>query len=155
MLSPSEAEGENRLAKALTAVTGLMSVLGTDAGIANALGQVTAVRNTMESEFQQIDQERARLSAVAEMAFTRRTLHTLFNDVNIYSISPVLVFDVARLSRQRGGNGGIRYGPGVGLRLEFASIAHFTSGYAWNVSRGPGERRGTIFFSIGVRDLFQ
>ncbi len=155
LLSPSDAEGENRLAKVITAANELVSVLGTDPGISTALAPVAAIRITMESEFQQIDQEAAGRSAVAQMAFTRRTLNTLFNDVNIYSISPVLVFDVARLSRQRGGDGGIRYGPGLGLRLEFASIAHLTSGYAWNVSRGPGERRGTIFFSIGVRDLFQ
>lgn len=155
LLSPSEAEGENRLAKAITAVNDLMSVLGTDAGISAALTRVGGIRNTMESEFQQIDEETARQNAVAQMAFTRRTLKTLFNDVNIYSVSPVVVFDVARLSRQRGGIGGIRYGPGLGLRLEFASIAHLTSGYAWNVRRGPGERRGTIFFAIGVRDLFQ
>jgi len=154
LLSPSDAEGENRLAKALKAVSDLMSVLGTDAGIANAVGGVTAVRNTMESEFQQIDQERARLSAVAEMAFTRRTLHTLFNDVNIYSISPVFVFDVARIGPRDGVFGGTRYGPGAGIRFELATTAHFTFGYAWNVNQGPGEGRGNIFFAIGVRDLF-
>ena len=155
LLSPSEAEGENRLAKVMAAVTDLMTAIGNDTEISNALAAVAGIRATMESKFGQIDQDQAQQRADAQMAFTRRTLNTLFNDVNIYSVSPVVVFDVARLSRQQGGDGSIRYGPGLGLRLEFASIAHLTSGYAWNVRRDPSERRGTIFFSIGVRDLFR
>ena len=104
----------------------------------------------MLAEFKQIDENRAQKQATADMAFTRRTLNTLFNDVNIYSISPVFVFDVARI----GPGGGTRYGPGAGIRFELATTAHFTLGYAWNVTRGPGEGRGNIFFAIGVRDLF-
>ena len=53
-----------------------------------------------------------------------------------------------------GGLGGTRYGPGGGIRLELASVAHFTLGYAWNVNGGPGEGRGNVFFTIGIRDLF-
>jgi len=53
-----------------------------------------------------------------------------------------------------GSIGGTRYGPGAGLRLELATTAHFTLGYAFNVRRGPGEGRGNLFFAIGIRDLF-
>jgi hypothetical protein len=108
----------------------------------------------MLAEFNQINQPSAAKKAKDDMAFTRRTLNTLFNDVNIYSISPVFVFDVARIGPANGGLGGTRYGPGGGIRLELASVAHFTLGYAWNVKRGPGEGRGNVFFSIGIRDLF-
>jgi hypothetical protein len=88
------------------------------------------------------------------MAFTRRTLGTLFNEVNIYSVGPVFVFDAARIGPARSGLGGVRYGPGAGVRLELATVANFTVGYAWNVRRGPGEGTGNLFFSINVRDLF-
>jgi hypothetical protein len=108
----------------------------------------------MTAEFKQIDEARAQKQATNDMAFTRRTLNTLFNDVNIYSISPVIVFDVARIGPASGGLGGTRYGPGGGIRLELASVAHFTLGYAWNVKGGPGEGRGNVFFTIGIRDLF-
>jgi hypothetical protein len=112
------------------------------------------IHGGMEAEFKLIDQSKAESKAKADMAFTRRTLSTLFNEVNIYSVSPVLLFDVAKIGPYKTGLGGVRYGPGVGLRLELANIAHFTTGYAWNVRQGPGEGHGTVFFSIGVRDLF-
>jgi hemolysin activation/secretion protein len=108
----------------------------------------------MTADFNQIDQDTAQKKATDDMAFTRRTLNTLFNDVNIYSISPVFVFDIARIGPHSGPLGGTRYGPGAGIRLELATTAHFTLGYAWNVRQGPGEGRGNIFFAIGVRDLF-
>jgi len=125
-----------------------------DATISAATNRVETLRKAMTSEFSQIDDERAQKQATADMAFTRRTLNTLFNDVNIYSISPVFVFDVARIGPRNGTFGGTRYGPGAGIRFELATTAHFTLGYAWNVKQGPGEGRGNIFFAIGVRDLF-
>ncbi len=112
-------------------------------------------RRSMESELAQIDQAAAEKNAKADMAFTRRTLRTLFHDVDIYSVSPVFVFDIARLGPRRGGFGGTRYGPGAGVRFELASTAHFTLGYAWNTAAGAGEGKGAVFFSLGLRDVFR
>ena len=125
-----------------------------DANISAATNRVETLRKAMTAEFNQIDEDGAQKQATDEMAFTRRTLNTLFNDVNIYSISPVFVFDVARIGPRNGAFGGTRYGPGAGIRFELATTAHFTLGYAWNIKQGPGEGRGNIFFAIGVRDLF-
>ncbi len=125
-----------------------------DAAVAAASDRVGTLRTSMSAEFNKIDQNAAGKKAAADMAFTRRTLNTLFNDVNIYSISPVFVFDVARIGPVSGPIGGVRYGPGGGVRFELATVAHFTLGYAWNVRRGPDEGRGNVFFSIGIRDLF-
>ena len=125
-----------------------------DPAVAAAVARVTTLRTAMLAEFNQIDQTAAGKKAEDDMKFTRRTLRTLFNDVNIYSISPVFVLDVARIGPTGGGLGGTRYGPGGGVRFELASVAHFTLGYAFNVNRGPGEGRGNVFFTIGVRDLF-
>ena len=125
-----------------------------DNNVATASGRVGTLRSSMVAEFAKIDQNAAGKKAASDMAFTRRTLNTLFNDVNIYSISPVFVFDVARIGPATDRIGGVRYGPGGGIRFELASVAHFTLGYAWNVRRGPDEGRGNVFFSIGIRDLF-
>lgn len=122
-----------------------------DSSIIDAAARVDNLRAGMLNQFNQIDQATAARKAAAEMKFTRRTLDTLFNEVNIYSISPVVVFDVARIGPARNG---VRYGPGGGVRLELASVAQFTLGYAVNVKRGAGEGRGNIFFAIGIRDLF-
>lgn len=125
-----------------------------DPAVGTASDRVATLRASMVGEFNKIDQNAAGKKAASDMAFTRRTLNTLFNDVNIYSISPVFVFDVARLGPTSGQLGGVRYGPGGGIRFELATVAHFTLGYAWNVRRGPDEGRGNVFFSIGIRDLF-
>lgn len=138
----------------LTQICGTLNAAISDTAVGNGLNQVTSLRTSMIADFKQIDQTKAAMQAKADMAFTRRTLNTLFNDVNIYSIGPVFVFDVARIGPANGGLGGTRYGPGGGIRLELASVAHFTLGYAWNVNSGPGEGRGNVFFSIGIRDLF-
>jgi hypothetical protein len=125
-----------------------------DAAIGAASTRVETLRVSMTAEFNQIDQASAGGRAKADMAFTRRTLNTLFNDVNIYSVSPVVIMDIAGIGPRSGSLGGTRYGPGAGIRLELASVAHFTVGYAWNVKQGPGEGRGNVFFRIGIRDLF-
>ena len=130
-------------------------VLNGDPAIAAAGNQVDRIRRDMETEFALIDVAAAKEKAKADMIFVRRTLKTLFNDVNIYSVSPVVVFDVARLDSKKAGVGGVRYGPGLGLRLELASAVSFTAGYAWNIKSGPGEGRGSTFFSMEVRDLFR
>jgi hypothetical protein len=131
------------------------AVLAGDPGITTAGKQLDGIRKTMEGELSQIDQAAADKNAKDDMLFVRRTLGTVLHDTNIYSISPVFVFDVARLGAKSAGLGGVRYGPGMGLRMELASTIHFTAGYAWNTRPGPGEGKGTMFFSIGLRDLFQ
>jgi hypothetical protein len=128
--------------------------LGNPTALTGKINDVDQIRNEMERDFGQIDNAKAEAQANADMAFTRRTLNTMFKEVNLYAISPVFVFDIAKMSPQSTAFGGTRYGPGLGLRFEIATMAHFTAGYAWNINRGPGEATGTMFFSIGVRDLF-
>jgi hypothetical protein len=129
------------------------AALNGDLGIAAAGQQFEQTRISMESEFRKIDQDAAGNKAKEDMAFTRRTVNTLMRDLNIYSISPVFVFDVARLGPANSLLGGMRYGPGAGVRFEIATTFHLTAGYARNVRPGPGEGKGTMFFSIGLRDL--
>jgi hypothetical protein len=153
LLSVSEEEDENWLAKVMACVTNLNGSLH-DTAIATISASLDRTRSAMEVEYKQIDQAKATRLAEADMTFTRRTLNTLFNDVNIYSVSPVFVLDVAKLASSEAGLGGVRYGPGVGVRLELASTVHFTVGYAWNIKQGPGEGSGSVFFALGIRDLF-
>jgi len=153
LLSVSADEDDNWLGKVIASVADLNASLQ-DPAITTASAALDLIRNDMEVEFRQIDQRKAQRLAEADLAFTRRTLHSLFNDVNIYSICPVFVFDVAKISPDKAGRGGVRYGPGAGLRLELATAAHFTFGYAWNIRAGLGEGSGTVFFSLGLRDIF-
>ena len=111
-------------------------------------------QNKIEREYALIDQKAAARKAAADIVFVRRALDTLFHDVNLFSISPVAIFDVVNIGSTLPGTKGTRYFPGAGLRLDLASAVNFTIGYARNLTPGPGEGSGAIFFSMGVRDLF-
>jgi hypothetical protein len=139
---------EDRLDKVINACRNL------DPRIDAPLASVDHERETLETEFSQINQKTAERKASDAMAFVGRTLHTLFYDMDLYSISPVAVFDAARMGPVGPGFRGARYGPGAGLRLDLADSVNFTVGYAWNAQPGPGEGSGAVFFSMGVRDLF-
>ena len=125
-----------------------------DPGIASAAAAVDAARTGMLNDFNAINQKLAAQKAANDIAFVKRTLNTLFKDLNIFSVSPVAVFDMASIGPTKNGLGGTRIGPGGGIRLGLVSYVNFTLGYAWNVNRGPAEGRGAAFFSIDVRDLF-
>jgi hypothetical protein len=125
-----------------------------DPSIKGAAAAVEAARMAILIEFNAIDQKAAAKKATNDIAFVDRTLNTLFKDLNIFSLSPVAVFDTAWIGPAKGALGGNRIGPGGGIRLELASYVNFTLGYAWNVNRQPGEGKGALFFSIGIRDLF-
>jgi hypothetical protein len=125
-----------------------------DAAVRSAAAAVDASRAAMLEEFNAIDQKVATKKSDGDIAFARRTINTLFKDCNIYSIGPLGVFDAASIGPQKGSLGGSRIGPGGGVRVELASSATFTLGYAWNVNRQPGEGDGALFFAIGIRDLF-
>ncbi len=154
LLQVSDDVGENRLATVMTSATKLSQDLPDLPTLVAKVHNVDQIRLGMEKEFGQIDDAKAEAQANANMAFTRRTLNTMFKEVNLYAISPVFVFDIAKMGPQSSGFGGTRYDPGLGLRFEIATMAHFTAGYSWNRQRRPGEASGAIFFSIGVRDLF-
>jgi hypothetical protein len=143
---------EDRLTKVVSRCGDLVSALGPASGI--ALDPVVKAQDTIEMEFGQINQGAAKKKATSDMKFVSQTLHTLFHEANLISVGPVAVFDVAQIGPTGPGVTGTRYGPGGGVRLELASSVNFTVGYARNLSPGPGEGSGAIFFSMGMKDLF-
>jgi hypothetical protein len=88
--------------------------------------------------------------AARDIAFVKRTLNTLFKDLNIYSLRPVAVFDAASIGPATGSLGGTRIGPSGGVRLELVSYVNFTLGYAGNVNHRIDEDKGALFFSIDI-----
>lgn len=72
------------------------------------------------------------------------------------SVSPVFVFDMARLGPRRiNDSGGLRYGVGGGVRFTLASHVNVTVGYAANPDRRPWESRGAWFASLDFLDLIR
>ncbi|MGA3240664.1 MAG: hypothetical protein ABSG03_30705 [Bryobacteraceae bacterium] len=100
-----------------------------------------------------IDRKAAARKAANDIAFVKRTLNTIFKDLNILSAGPS-----SRLRRGldwagKSALGRNRIGPGGGIRLELASYVNFKLGYAWHVNRQRRRQRRPVL-SIGVRDLF-
>jgi len=89
-------------------------------------------------------------AAYKELAPAHRALDVFMHDLNIYAISPVAMFDVARVWPT---GEGVRYGVGPGLRLSIIN-ANFTFGYSFDVHRLPGERAGAIYLKLDVTSLF-
>jgi hypothetical protein len=124
-----------------------------DATITDRANELDALHSTMETEFGAIDRTVSHDRAKAEMTYPKATLNTLLYQVNLFSLSPVLVFDVAHLGPATSALG-TRYAAGGGVRVDLVSHVQFTVGYAANPKRLPNEGKGALFFSMGLKNLF-
>jgi hypothetical protein len=124
-----------------------------DPQIAEAVNELETHRAAMESEFISIDRTASAAKAKAEMAYPKATLNTLLYQVNLFSLSPVAIFDFAHLG-PASASLGTRYGVGGGVRADLVSHVNFTIGYAANPKRLPNEGKGALFFSMGLKNLF-
>ncbi len=126
------------------------------AAVQNAANSLDAAAGQLETTFGRINRAAAARKAAADMSYVRRTLDIILKELNIASVSPVFVFDVARIGPAAGGPySGTRYGVGGGLRFSLLNTVNFTGGYAWNPNRRVGEEPGAVFFSINTRNLFR
>jgi hypothetical protein len=91
--------------------------------------------------------------AKQEMIFARRVVDQMLHEVNLIAVSPLVLFDAARLWR-RGTAGEMRYAVGGGLRFGIVSL-DVTAGYAWNPNPRPGEGRGAFLFTMELSNLFR
>lgn len=96
----------------------------------------------------------AEKQAKQEMRYPTRVMKELSHEANLYSVSPVAFFDVARLWQSPNRPGDLRRGAGVGGRFSLLSF-DVTAGYSWNIHPRPGEGRGAFVFSLGLSNLFR
>jgi hypothetical protein len=115
-----------------------------------------AMAKEIATSFQAIDDAAAKKKADGDVSYIKRTLDIIVKQMTITSVSPVFVFDAARITPQPVGPlAGNRYGVGGGIRLTLVSTVSFTFGYAVNVHPRPGEGKGALFFNLTTRNLFQ
>jgi hypothetical protein len=95
----------------------------------------------------------AERKAARDMRYPRRVINELIHEANIISVSPVAMFDAARVWRS-GAAGDVRYAAGGGVRVSLINF-DVTTGYAWNVHRRPGEGRGAFVFTMDFSNLFR
>jgi len=102
-------------------------------------------------EFKQIDKSGAQRMAEADMEAVKPILKAIKDEINLLAVSPVAIFDLARLWPDRNGT---RFGLGGGVRVTVVNF-NVTLGYAFNPNPRPREGRGAFFFSMEVTDLFR
>ncbi len=151
---PDDPSKENWLNKIHEACVNRLNAQVQDAAIAEPAGRLDALHTAMLSELAAIDLTVSHRLAETEMKFPKATMNTLLYQVNLFSLSPVVVFDVAHLGPANPSLG-TRYAAGGGVRLTLVSQVQFTLGYAANPKRLPGEGKGALFFSMDLRDLFR
>ena len=144
------ASGSGDLGLVVSACKDLNAIVK-DPPIESDLARLAQLAQSIQLDFAAINQDAAMARASADMSFAKRTLNIILQDMNIVSISPAFVFDVARL----GPSGDTRFGVGGGIRISLVSSVNITAGYAWNPDRRVGEGPGAFFFSFNTRNLFQ
>lgn len=98
----------------------------------------------------------AQAKADDDLKFAFTAMDTFINDINAFSIGPVLSFDAARIGPQEAHQaGGTRYGIGLGVRVTIVNVLHLTTLYAWNPSPLPWESRGAFMMTLTISDLLR
>ena len=108
--------------------------------------------------------EAATAALAAAKAKVQPEIDSLFNNeilpitdfiadyANIFSVKPLLLFDVAHLG-PAAANTPTRYGAGGGVQLDIV-MARFEFGYVAALNRAPGDPRGNFFGRLVLRRLF-
>ena len=139
-----------------------LEVSTTRSDLTNALHELhseTEQLRTAEADLRTIMETLARpdveVRAVRDTRFTGRLLDVIFRELNLYTVSPFVMFDLARLGETHASAfQKVRYSAGGGIRLSLVNF-NVNIGYGWNANRQPHERAGTFYFSMNISDLFR
>jgi hypothetical protein len=113
-------------------------------------GTIADSERVIKTELAKVSGDAAQKKADQDFSVAETVLHAFLYELNIYSVAPVAVFDVARVWPI---NTPVRYATGGGVRLSLVN-ANFTIGYAANPVRKATEGKGALFVKLDVEDLF-
>ena len=115
-------------------------------------------RKSMAQSFRELEASStwsaAQKRATRDLRYPRQIVSELTREANLIGISPVAIFDAARVSIKDGSDADVRFALGTGLRVSIVSL-DVTVGYAWNLRRRPGDPRGAVLFTMELSNLFR
>lgn len=150
-----EKDGDGSIDQLTACIADLKKSLGEEFA-ASETDKFNAEKKAVAASLANINAPQAEEKARQDMVFVRQTVGTLLDEINFWSISPVCVFDAARIGPQpSNGGGGVRFGIGGGVRMTMLSAFRITVGYALNPNPRPWEGRGAAFFSMDILALFR
>lgn len=150
MLLPT---GTNLLVKAVAACADVFNATAHSPQIAQLGAALRASADQLAAWFV-ADADLAKAAADREIQPVRRIVHTLFNEMNMVAVSPLLLLDVVTLGPRPAGAPRTRIGLGTGLRATLVDSVDFSLGYMVNLRRQAGEARGAFFLTMEFKDPF-
>ena len=139
----------------VSCITDLRALFGAAAADA-MVNEFKSVQDPARVALSKLDKAASQKKAARDMDFIRRTVNTVVDEMNFVSISPIAIFDMARIGPQASSaGGGFRYGVGGGARFTLLDTIRLDAGYAVNPEPKPWEGRGAAFFSLEVIPLFR
>lgn len=125
-----------------------------DADLARLGEDLKRHHSTIAEHVGKINRDRARRLAEETMAFPAKVVQTIFDEMTLFSVSPLVLFDAGRIGPEVEGWRSTRYSVGGGARVTLASSVSFEFGYAWNLRPREWEGRGALFVALRFIDLF-
>jgi len=117
--------------------------------------QLSASESDLRHVMESVARPDVERRAIRDTRFAGRLLDVIFRELNLYTVSPFSMFDVARLGESHSpAFERARYTAGGGIRLSLVNF-NVNIGYGWNANRQPGERAGAFYFSMNITDLFR
>jgi hypothetical protein len=119
------------------------------------LAEIKQIQRRTQSAFNKLKVPKAEANANRTVSYVGRVLGVFFRETNIVAVSPVFMFDAARLRiNDVADTNRFRYGIGSGLRFSLINV-DFTAGYSFNPTRRLNEPRGAFVFRMDINDLFK
>jgi hypothetical protein len=125
------------------------------AGVERDLADLKQIQRRTQSAFNKIKIPKAEATANQTVSYVGRILGVFFRETNLIAVSPVVMFDAARLRiKDVPDTNRFRYGIGSGLRFSLINV-DFTAGYSFNPTRRLNEPRGAFVLRMDINDLFK
>ncbi|HEX5885998.1 MAG TPA: hypothetical protein VFY67_15750, partial [Pyrinomonadaceae bacterium] len=132
-----------------------------DRGLAAVVTQLDAdvseavmIQKNVKAAYGKLRVPKAEAKANETVTYVGRVLEVFFREANLVAVSPVVMFDAARLRvLDAPDTKRFRYGIGAGMRFSLINV-DFTAGYSFNPNRRPIEPRGAFVLRMDINDLF-
>jgi hypothetical protein len=123
--------------------------------LATDVREALVIQKRVRAAYGRLRVPKAEVKANQTVTYVGNVLGVFFREANLVAISPVLMFDAARLKvSETPQTDRFRYGVGGGIRFSLINV-DFTAGYSFNPSRLPNEPRGALILRMDINDLFR
>jgi hypothetical protein len=114
--------------------------------------ETLAIQKRVRSAYGRLRVPKAEVKANETVTYVGDVLGVFFREANLLAVSPVLMFDAAKLRVSNDDR--FRYGVGAGIRFSLINV-DFTAGYSFNPNRRVNEPRGALVLRMDINDLFR